>query len=92
MLAPLLKHGILKERMAALITDGLRGQYLESVGYKVSIMEFIDMQHTPKNILIKAISTPSTANPSARQQYDTLCQELHLDLSLPHMLDDNKKE
>ena len=90
--APLLKHGILKERMAALITDGLRGQYLESMGYKVSIMEFIDMQHTPKNILIKAIRTTSTSNPVAKENYDTLCQALHLDLSLPHMIEANEKE
>ena len=55
MLAPVLKYGLLKERMAALITDGLRGQMLEDMGYKVDILEFIDMEHTPKNILIRAV-------------------------------------
>lgn len=53
-LNPLLKHGILKERISALVTDSLRGLYLEAFGYEVGIMEFIDMEHTPKNILIKA--------------------------------------
>lgn len=55
MLSPILKYGILKERMSALITDGLRGQMLEDMGYKVDILEFIDMEHTPKNLLIRAV-------------------------------------
>ena len=54
-LTPLLKHGILKERFSALATDAIRGQLLEACGYQVQIMEFISMEHTPKNILIKAI-------------------------------------
>lgn len=54
-LSPVLQYGLLKERMAALITDGLRGELLESVGYQVQILEFIDMEHTPKNILIRAV-------------------------------------
>lgn len=41
--------------MAALITDGLRAQYLERAGYEAQILEFIDMEHTPKNILIRAV-------------------------------------
>ena len=54
-LEPILKYGLLKERMAALITDGLRAQYLEREGYESQILEFIDMEHTPKNILIRAV-------------------------------------
>ncbi|MCP1110473.1 class I SAM-dependent methyltransferase [Ohessyouella blattaphilus] len=54
-LAPILKYGLLKERLAALVTDGLRAEYLESVGYKCQLLEFIDLEHTPKNILIRAI-------------------------------------
>ena len=54
-LAPVMKYGLLKERFAALVTDGLRAQYLESVGYETQILEFIDMEHTPKNILIRAV-------------------------------------
>ena len=55
MLQPVLKYGLLKERMAALITDGLRASMLEEAGYHVQVLEFIDMEHTPKNILIRAV-------------------------------------
>lgn len=54
-LAPILDYGLLKERMAALATDGLRAKLLEMEGYKTQILEFIDMEHTPKNILIRAV-------------------------------------
>ena len=57
MLAPVLKYGLIKERMAALITDALRAEYLEGEGYDAQILEFIDMEHTPKNILIRAVKT-----------------------------------
>jgi SAM-dependent methyltransferase len=54
-LQPVLKYGLIKERMAALITDGLRASLLEEAGYKVQVLEFIDMEHTPKNILLRAV-------------------------------------
>jgi SAM-dependent methyltransferase len=54
-LAPVLKYGLIKERMAALVTDALRAELLEQEGYRVQILEFIDMEHTPKNILIRAV-------------------------------------
>ncbi|MEE1032782.1 MAG: SAM-dependent methyltransferase [Ruminococcus sp.] len=54
-LAPVFSYGILQERMAALMTDGLRAQMLEMVGYDTQILEFIDMEHTPKNLLIRAV-------------------------------------
>lgn len=56
-LEPVLKYGLIKERMAALVTDALRAEYLESMGYDAQILEFIDMEHTPKNILIRAVKT-----------------------------------
>ncbi len=58
-LEPVLKYGLLKERMAALITDGLRASMLEESGYQVQVLEFIDMEHTPKNILIRAVKKES---------------------------------
>ncbi len=51
---PVLSYGLIEERMSALMTDGLRGELLKAVGYEVQIMEFIDMSHTPKNIMIRA--------------------------------------
>lgn len=56
-MAPVLSYGILKERIAALMTDGLRAQMLEQAGYDTQILEFIDMEHTPKNLLIRAVYT-----------------------------------
>lgn len=61
MLAPVLRYGILKERMAALITDGLRAGLLETKGYDTQILEFIDMEHTPKNLLIRAVKTEKSS-------------------------------
>ena len=55
LLQPVLKYGLIKERMAALLTDALRAEILESKGYQVQILEFIDMEHTPKNILIRGV-------------------------------------
>lgn len=54
-MAPVLQYGIIKERMAALYTDAIRAQVLENQGYRTQILEFIDMEHTPKNILIRAV-------------------------------------
>lgn len=56
-LKPVLGYGLIKERMAALVTDALRAQYLEREGYDAQILEFISLEHTPKNILIRAVKT-----------------------------------
>ena len=56
-LAPLCSYGLIKERMAALVTDSLRAEYLKREGYDTQILKFIDMEHTPKNILIRAVYT-----------------------------------
>lgn len=54
-LEPILKYGLIKEKMSALITDAIRANLLEEQGYETQILEFIDMEHTPKNILIRAV-------------------------------------
>lgn len=54
-LEPVLQYGLIKERMAALYTDAIRAQVLEHMGYRTQILEFIDMEHTPKNILIRGV-------------------------------------
>lgn len=55
LLEPVLQYGLIRERMAALYTDAIRAQVLEHVGYRTQLLEFIDMEHTPKNILIRAV-------------------------------------
>ena len=66
LLSPVLHYGILKERMAALITDRLRAQILEANGYRTQILEFIDMAHTPKNLLIRAVYNGHCADNKAQ--------------------------
>lgn len=69
----LLRQGILKERLAALATDGLRACALEAAGYRTQILEFIDLEHTPKNLLLRSIrrDNPDAARRSAKE-YDEL--------------------
>ena len=66
LLSPVLHYGILKERMAALMTDGLRAQILEANGYRTQILKFIDMAHTPKNLLIRAVYNGHCADNKAQ--------------------------
>jgi hypothetical protein len=56
-MATMEKHGLIKERLSSLITDSIRANALEIMGYSTQMLEFIDMEHTPKNILIRAYKT-----------------------------------
>ena len=101
-LQPILKYGLLKERMAALVTDGLRASLLEQQGYEVQVLEFIDMEHTPKNILIRAIrkeraagelprivtkqATENHSGPSGRVALEKCMEALGADLTLNRLL------
>ncbi len=67
-LSVLTKYGIIKERVAALLTDGIRGSLLEACGYKTQLLEFVDMTHSPKNILIRAVKS----NVSAKKKQASL--------------------
>lgn len=60
LLQPVLQYGILKERMAAIMTDAVRANLLTAKGYDTQILEFIDMEHTPKNILLRAVRRGKT--------------------------------
>ena len=83
-LKPALKYGLVKERMSALLTDALRGNLLEEAGYDTQLLEFIDMEHTPKNILIRAVKRKGT------KPVDTGIQEmtdfLHVHTCLQELL------
>ena len=68
-LNPMLKHGLIKERMSSLVTDSLRSLFLETKGYRVQLMEFISMEHTPKNILIRAVKSNKNTR-SAQIEYE----------------------
>jgi SAM-dependent methyltransferase len=65
------RHGIIRERMAALLTDAMRAELLETEGYRVQILEFIDMSHTPKNLLIRAIRRGDRSNKNAETRSST---------------------
>lgn len=84
-LKPILKYGLLKERMAALVTDGLRAEYLECAGYDTQILEFIDMEHTPKNILIRGVKNGKKGE---NQKAVKKCEEfLHVSPTLGRLLE-----
>lgn len=71
-------YGILKERFCALATDAVRGKLLEYCGYKTQLLEFIDFDHTPKNILIRAVKRPmgpKHARENALKEAEALCRE-----------------
>lgn len=85
-LAPILDYGLLKERFAALLTDGLRAKYLEQSGYETQVLEFIDMEHTPKNILLRAVKTNQAKQGSESQVWE--CRKfLGIDPMLGVLLD-----
>lgn len=67
-LTPLLKQGILKERFASLVTDAARVQLLTILGYKTQILEFIETEHTPKNLLIRAVRKKIAPSTKAKKE------------------------
>lgn len=75
-LAPMMKYGIIKERTAALMTDALRANMLEYKGYKPQLLEFVDMAHSPKNILIRAVKSniPKEKKNKALEEAKTMCE------------------
>ncbi|MFV0519721.1 MAG: class I SAM-dependent methyltransferase [Lachnospirales bacterium] len=84
----MLKHGILKEKFQSLLCDTLRGLCLESVGYSVKISEFVDMEHSPKNVLISATKTENNKvlKDKALKEYKTIANEFNIDQTLYNLL------
>lgn len=86
-LQPLLKYGLIKERMAALITDAVRANLLEEQGYDTQIVEFIDMEHTPKNLLIRAVKRNGSKKMKKERSVQETLDMLHIDPTLKRLLE-----
>lgn len=85
LLQPVLQYGILKERMAAIMTDAVRANLLTAKGYDTQILEFINMEHTPKNLLIRAVYTGKDSE-NAAEALKNMEEALHLNLTLNKLL------
>ena len=87
-LSALTKYGIIKERFAALATDAIRASLLEHEGYKTQVMEFVDLAHTPKNLLIRAIRTNVSAKKRQHslEEAEALINDFHADQTLYNLL------
>lgn len=85
-LAPVLKYGIIKERMAALMTDAIRANLLENQGYDTQLLEFIDMENTPKNLLIRAVKKGRMRYQAGTQQLAELEKFLNVSPTLEKLL------
>lgn len=66
------RYGIVRERFADVLTDALRAAVLRQVGYRVEVMEFVDTEHTPRNLLLRAARTQAPPDPAAIAEYDEL--------------------
>lgn len=86
-LAPLLAHGILRERFAALATDAARAQLLQAAGYDAEVVEFVDLEHTAKNLLIRAVRRGGP-QADALRRYTEFKRRLGIDPALERLLDD----
>lgn len=86
---PIADYGILKERFAALATDGIRAALLEGVGYETQILEFIDMEHTPKNLLIRAIKGKK-ASEKKWQEAEQFCTRFGFNPTLRALLEEER--
>lgn len=83
LLQPVLKYGLIKERMSALLTDAIRANLLEEAGYQVQVLEFIDMEHTPKNILLRAVKS---GRQKRTEELTKMMEELHVSPTLAALM------
>lgn len=93
-LSLLTKYGIIKERFSALATDAIRAGMLEYCGYKTQLLEFIDFEHTPKNILIRAVKAgiSPAAKENALAQVNKLTAEFGLSPTICRLLAGNDEK
>ena len=91
-LQPILQYGIVKERMSALITDALRADLLKTEGYETDLLEFIDMEHTPKNILIRAVKRAEKSSEKKAEELNKIADVtdfLQIKTTLQKLLEGN---
>lgn len=86
---PVLKYGLLKERLSAILTDAVRANLLEESGYTTQILEFIDMEHTPKNLLIRAVKRNNMRPVEHGSRVEELTEKMNVNTTLQRLLQDN---
>ncbi len=82
----LTKHGLMKERLGDLMTDALRAQILKLAGYRTEVIEFIGGEHTPRNIMIRAVFTGAKADSKDFESYKKMLEEWKIDPALASRL------
>ena len=82
----LTKHGLMKERLGDLMTDALRAQILKLLGYRTEVIEFIGGEHTPRNIMIRALLTNAKADPKDVESYKKMLSDWQIDPALASRL------
>ena len=82
----LTKHGLMKERLGDLMTDALRAQILKLLGYRTEVIEFIGGEHTPRNIMIRAVKTGAKADSKDVESYRKMLSDWKLDPALASRL------
>ncbi len=90
LLSPALKYGLIKERMAALLTDAIRANLLEEMGYETDVLEFIDMEHTPKNILIRGVKRNKMKKAEKKEKLLEMTNVLHINTTMQKHLADGE--
>lgn len=85
-----LRYGLIRERLSALFTDALRANVLEEQGYETQILEFIEMEHTPKNILIRAVRKNKGAAGEKKKRSEILSDSLHVRITLQRLLEKDR--
>lgn len=86
------KYGILKERMAAILTDAIRANILQYCGYKTQVLEFVDLDASPKNILIRATLENLPPNPKIKEELDNMIKQLGIQQTLYQSIFQNKSQ
>ena len=85
------RYGIIQERFCALMTDAIRANLLEYSGYNAQLLEFVDLEHTPKNVLIRAMKNPEKSRDSRQKALDEArraMEEFHVSPALYRLLFD----